>query len=171
MDKSVVKVVRIVFHGRKSDVGFVPEPDNEGVPGGHEHPLPNVKFSVLDDHGVLNVFLSDPMAFLVTIIHNLDKRIKHINAPSPAQTRWLDYPYIVMPINLKLGIPFLQPHQYSLRPFLQSLLPFLILIFHFLLLILVPLLLPLQLDLIHGLLLLRVDVQPRDLAVHFLHPV
>lgn len=171
MDKSVVKVVRIVFNGGESDVGFVPEPDNEGVPGGHEDPLSNVKFSVLNDHGVFNVFLSDPMAFLVAIIDNLHKRIKHINSPSPAQSRRLHYPYIVMPIYLKLGIPFLQPHQNPLRPFLQSLLPLLVLIFHFLFLILVPLLLSLQLDLVHGLLLLRVNVQPRDLAVHFLHPV
>lgn len=79
MDESILHIGGVIFNSREPDVGFVPEPDGEGVPGCDEDPLSNIELPVLDEHWVLNVLHGYPVTFSITVVDDLDEGVEDLN--------------------------------------------------------------------------------------------
>lgn len=71
MDKSI-HVSRVIVIWWESNIRFSPNPHCEGIPICNEYPYSNVKFPILDNQWVFDIFLCNPLCFsILKMINNI----------------------------------------------------------------------------------------------------
>ena len=65
MSVSVVELFKAEVRSREANIRLSIHPNGKRVPRGNEHPLPDVKLSILHDECVLDVLLTNVLRFFL----------------------------------------------------------------------------------------------------------
>lgn len=96
----------VIVDRRETHVALPVNPDGQGIPVGHEHPLTDVEFFAQDKHGVLYVLLDDPLSGvdLPDVLHHLFVAAETLNATASRFTSWFQDPSVAMTIDVILWV-------------------------------------------------------------------
>lgn len=107
MNEYILKIELIIICCGKSNIRLLPKPDFEWIQIGYKNPDSDIKFSVLNNERILNVFLHDPLSscwsdWCNSIVNNFIQVWKYSNPSSSWKSCWFGNPNILLPIHIKL---------------------------------------------------------------------